>query len=309
MSLGIYPYKLVPYEGLIRSIDFESIFNEGDDFFIARRISGKPEDLVKYLSSEDVIFKDEESILIDIFSEIQSLSMTIMGGGAVSTDMKFEQKGEAKEDWKGKTLYPFSFKGLVNTTENYFTIVYKAESLHNQPIRYQQKFEKKTDFEKNINNIEHNEENANILLKNFKKSNQYEMSPGQLQVKHKPTNLNYWHAELNLLPSDLLDPIKNTKLCDYLKKLKQKKENPSSVSHADLSEAKEKLNYKQQMCLFVWKTYLSTNFSVYDESFNKKNNVSFPKRLIVDKRIIKIKRIINKYRVMCSYKIIPIVNA
>lgn len=191
MSHGGYPYRLVPYAGLQRKIDFSVVIDDGNDFAVARRFDGRKEDALKQLSTDYYVFRNPEDCLEDLYKEIPQLSMTIMGAMSTCDDMKFIQHGNAKIEWDGCTHNVSEYINQVSTTEDYFCVYYRASLLHRQPVKYEKRFGNLEDFKNNINHLSPEERNESVLLKNFSSANRYPMKDGRLELDHKPTMLNY----------------------------------------------------------------------------------------------------------------------
>lgn len=279
---GRYPYRLVPYRGLQMPISISNVIENRCSFGVARRYDGDIKDSLKELmpNSGIYVFIDPESVMESVYEEIAGFSMTIMSERSKIDDLKYEQKSEAKEDWDKKTHLPFCYINKVTVAKNFFVLVYDVSNLNEQPIQYGKKFASLQDYETNIEFIKKDIPDA--ILKNFSRNISYPMHDGQLRVVHKPTMLNYWHVELELLPATLLesDKIRNVRF--------KKNKKPENYSDKDL------------MVRFVWKTYLNQNFSVNENLYGE-----FPIDYTIDSNIGDITRNCNRIATKVLFECTP----
>lgn len=280
--LEFYPYRLVPYKGLRNPISISKVLDDGYDFGVARRYDGKKDSILKELclNSGYYVFRDPDAVLTSIYGEIAGLSMMIMGECTNLDDLKYEQKKNAHASWDGKSHSPFSFLGKVSKAKEHFVIVYPVSCLHGQPIEYEKFFSNDTEFSNNKVYIK--DDVAEKYLKKFSRKTRYPMKSGQLRVVHVPTMLNYWHVELQLLPASLFekDMIRNVKY----------KENRKPENYTD----------KDLMVRFVWKTYLTQNFTVMENPCK-----DFPTDYSIDSEISSRTIDFNKCLVRSIYSLIP----
>ena len=243
MAFKFYPYRLLPFTGYTQSVSIDEILNNGVDFAVARRVEGDKDKILKEMYKGYYVIRDPDILMQNIFSQIPSLSLTILGTGAQFEDMGYLQKENAKADWDGKTHLPFRYLTKVSICKEYFSLVYRVSSIHKKPIEYGRKFNSKDSLIENLKYVDSTND-AETILKSFTKKSTYKMLPGQIQVEHRPTMLNYWHSELKLLPASLLDK-------ERVKNVKFKKDKPV-----------QNYNDKELMVLYIWRTYLSMGFEV-----------------------------------------------
>lgn len=279
---GIYPYRLVPYRGLQNPIAISNVIDAGYEFGVARRYNGNwKEVLIELFPGSGIfVFRDPDYVLASVYEEIAGFSMTLMCQYTYLSDLCYEQKKTARADWDGKTHSPFKYLRSVDVAEDHFIVVYSATSLHGQPIEYKKIFNDKNAFVANTKFLQ--DEVTDTVLKNFNKRTQYPMKNGQLNLIHVPTMLNYWHVELELLPASLLKK-------DKIRNVKYKADRKPEV-----------YNDKDLMVRFIWKTYLSQNFSVMENPYE-----DFPVKYSIDTETTDNTRKLNKQLAKFMFSFTP----
>lgn len=102
MKLKRYPSFMVPYVGLIKRVEVDSLLQYGD-FSVARRIdkSFSTED-IKILSDGSGIVKQDSSLLSDFFKRIPNMSLTMLRLEFPISSAKYDLKMRTTDDdWNG----------------------------------------------------------------------------------------------------------------------------------------------------------------------------------------------------------------
>jgi hypothetical protein len=183
-----YPKKILPKVKYLNAIDINEICNSHLITFIIR--SDKP---------TENTFNDLENVRTDIFdpTKIAHLSMNLLGGFFIEEHIKFRPKMHttAVEKWKGERVF---LSDLINDYEElkiYSPIFYNGIHLNNINVPFHFDLtdrHAKTIVRKLLNKSE-------IEEKSF-------IAHGKLYSIHDPTNINYWHLELEI--KDFNDPPK-----------------------------------------------------------------------------------------------------
>jgi hypothetical protein len=148
------------------------------DLFVVRRSNlplNESYNIVNKLRSEAV-----ES------ERIPNLSLNLLGAFFKTLHLKFIVKKPGSNDWDGKGINLKDFEGCYYKTSKSDAIILNANKLHNMPIPF-----------KAINS-KVNRERIGKLPFEPNQNNELQGS-GVARFIHSPTNLNYWHIELNVI--------------------------------------------------------------------------------------------------------------
>lgn len=241
MKMYCYPSCMVPYIGLKSDVKVDNLINVGD-FAIARR-SDRPysDNDIKQMADGCCIVRSDSDLREDpvLFKRVPSLSMTMLRQDYPICYAKYNLNMKPQEDeWIDSIVKPWKLKGCANMVEDCYLMVYLATNLHNQPIPYQRKFEKREDA-KNVEDYYEDLKDALVHNRFTKKS--FYKAIGQILLKHSPTLLNYWHYELKLKTSE----------GGFVNTVKYKSDT-----------APDQLNYRESFVTYVQDNYLFKHFWV-----------------------------------------------
>lgn len=279
MKMKRYPSFMVPYVGLIKRVEVDSLLQHGD-FSVARRVdrSFSTED-IKILSDGSGIVKQDSSLLSDFFESIPNMSLTMLRQEFPISSAKYNLKMKPRDDdWNGRIVRPWSYRKKAIKVRDCFLMIYKANSLHGKPSKHQARFENIKDAQNKQDYYEGLKDA--IVTNNFGKKKFYK-GTGRIFLKHSPTVLNYWHYELELDKSEG-GTIKGVKY--------NPKENP------------EQMNLKQSFVNFVWETYFCKHFWV---DMNPCES-DIPMACFLDSRVPDYRRRMNDRFNKCLFSIVPI---
>lgn len=239
MKMKRYPSFMVPYFGLIKRVDVDSLLQYGD-FPVARRID-RPfnSDDIKILSDGTGIVKQDSSLFSDFFERIPNMSMTMLRREFPLSSAKYDLRMRpTDDDWNGRLVRPCPYRKKAIKVKDCYLMVYMAKGLHGKPSKHQARFENikeaqdKQDYYEGLKD--------DIVTNNFERKKYYK-GTGRIFLRHSPTALNYWHYELELDKSEG-GTVKGVKY------------NPN--------EKPEQMNLKPSFVTFVWETYLCKHFWV-----------------------------------------------
>ncbi|WP_162923751.1 hypothetical protein [Arachidicoccus soli] len=136
------------------------------------------------------------------------MSLNIMGGKFNNDHIKFVPKNKASNLWDGKTkIYLSDYVNDIEIEKIYCIIYLNASGIEGTTVPY------KVPAKNNKKIIE-------ILYgKEYSQSENMSHVPvqGELRISHKPTNLNYWHTELNLYSLDGKEINRDKAVPKYIK--------------------------------------------------------------------------------------------
>ena len=280
MSMKCYPSSMVPYIGLNHEVKVDELLKIGD-VAIARRVD-------RLLSSKDIrrmadgtcIVPADSSLREETFERIPFLSITMLRQSHPMAYAKYDLEMKPKtDDWKGGMVWPWKQKDKANKCGDSYLMVYKASQLHNQPAKYQRRFESRETAEELQDDYEGLKDA--LIHKEFTRKSFYQ-SIGTLSLKHSPTVLNYWHYELVL----------ENKEGKVIKNVKYKE-----------GENEEEMNMNASFVNYVWEHFLCKMFWVDENPCSPEIPMSY----FYDSRVCGIKRIFASWVNKCLYTVVPIV--
>lgn len=182
-----YPVALIPNTAYKTDMKLENVLKNGN-FYTQRRASCS-----KRECSDDNGNITEKAI--GEINTITGMSVNLMGTPHIPEYGKWIQKDKARSYWDGKIV---DVSGCVMTCEfddNLVMLYLRASELEGMTFPYVRKFGDRTPFEKYANVAE-------IYGKGFSRTVDYSMS-GIIGHLHRPTNMNYWHAEIWITHKDI----------------------------------------------------------------------------------------------------------
>lgn len=184
-----YPIEIIPKSYYSRRIDLEKVLAHSGCFYVCRTVYSPIEDII----SED--FDGNKILDIDAFKEhVVGLSVNMMGGHYNESHLVYftRMKHPSSEDWKGQTIKLTDFVGGFDRHPQAYPIYYSSEVLHRQPVRHSffkpdkgRKQSLKESFGDSCDEIFGDEWRTQC----------------EIFIAHKPTNLNYWHMQLEMKPA------------------------------------------------------------------------------------------------------------
>ena len=175
-----YPAKILPKSSYQKKLDINSICD-------------KQELNIVYRSNFNITdtFNDLGNVRGKVFDRntVPTLSMNLLGGNFQKEHIKYrpKMKTSAVEKWSGNEVF---LSDLINDYEElkiYTAIIYSSSSLNKARILF--KFDLSDRSEKAI---------VRKLLNTPKLLEETFTAEGKLAIIHDPTNINYWHLELQM---------------------------------------------------------------------------------------------------------------
>jgi hypothetical protein len=173
----VYPYIILPKPSFVNPINFDTLFQESD-VILTRRVD---------LEIEEVYDPVSETLKSSVFAkqDIPGMSLNILGGLFQVDFNQYKTTGTASDEWNNCPVYLTDYlKDYQIITSNFTSIYFKSSDLHHIDVPFIR--------EQNHDSIKFY---ASLNRTPDMINGKYQLN-GNLFLEHKPTNLNYWHAEL-----------------------------------------------------------------------------------------------------------------
>jgi len=174
-----YPKSILPKQNYTPLLDFDVMSTQGE-FFIIRRADVNCRD----------IFNEAGALKEGVLSskDIPGLSMNLLGAFYLPKHIKFRTINKGAESWLNNSkIYMSDFINDYTILNNFCAIIYKLNCLHNASVPFINEKNKVSDkFVKAFNLT------PEIIGTKYKLE-------GKIRISHAPTNLNFWHVELDLI--------------------------------------------------------------------------------------------------------------
>lgn len=185
-----YPKEILPKKGFVVPFPFHELSKAFGDFLLCYRIDGSVEE-----NLEPNTFNGQRKLKTACFAHLPHLSMNLYGGLFQPWHVRFIQKKSAGDRWGGE--FDVSLEEHIEhvmENERYVPIFYQASELC-QNIKTIVSFQNKSAYD--------------AASKLFSESG-YSFPPyekdkflvidTEIRVEHVPTNLNYWHTQMEVYP-------------------------------------------------------------------------------------------------------------
>lgn len=180
-----YPTVILPRTYYSDEIDVKKLYAEMTDFWVSRRVEGEFEKVANRYGNGWKIERDAFG------DKIVGYSMNIEG--ALFDSRKhicIRQIGEGCEPWKDKkAIFILRYRECYEKVVG-FPIYYKASIFQDVPIPYEKNIDKKE-----YNVLTSNAHKYKLIEDKFKDTGLVKVM-AHTYLKHAPTNLNYWHIQL-----------------------------------------------------------------------------------------------------------------
>lgn len=188
----VYPKQILPNEDFLNPLLIQELHDEQNGFIMSRRID-KPVSDCSFPSTQG-----RRQLDIDCLGEnIERLSMNLMGGAFMTNHLIFQQKGEGAKPWKGGIIRIEDFVSCIVVLPCGFPLYYSSNCLHRRHFCTNLTFAK-------------NEKGKYDSLRAAAKSLALTVFTGdevkvdfesEIFIAHVPTNLNYWHVQMEVKPA------------------------------------------------------------------------------------------------------------
>lgn len=184
-----YPLELLPQPGFSVPFPFGALKTKFGNYVVCYRIEGTVEE--NYEQGE---FNGHKVLKEQCFGHLVHLSMNLMGGSFKPEHVIFTPKKPGSNDWKlDENVDLKDYEDCIERNEK-ATAVYYRESVICQPnISILFVFNDKSSFNSFCNvfqDAQHPQYKDGVIDQGVFTTN----------IEHRPTNLNYWHVQLEVYP-------------------------------------------------------------------------------------------------------------
>ena len=195
-----YPIEIIPQPGYIVPFPLEKLREKEHDYLVCYRITGSVDD-----NLEEGSFNGGRVLKKSCFSHLAHMSMNLYGGLFKPEHVCFAQKKTASDIWDGKSPIKLKdYEGLFPVIDGATPIFYRASKLSVKGLTINMTFDNKDMY------------NSLLALYPAKTFPPYQKgirvdAVTDVKIVHMPTNLNYWHLQLEVYPKGSEDELKNEK--------------------------------------------------------------------------------------------------
>lgn len=191
-----YPQEILPSKRLVCPFPLCNLVDKMGDYEVCYRLNG-PVD-----ANKDVDGLGGKPVLKEeCFEHIAHLSLNLLGGLFKPEYVCFVQKKPGCEPWCGENIKYEEFASCINKTADAVPIFYLASKIN------------QTDF--NVTAV-FNDSQSYKMFKDIVGGTWPEFHRGisveitsEVKIEHSPTNLNYWHLQMEVYPEMSKDALNN----------------------------------------------------------------------------------------------------
>ncbi len=185
-----YPKEILPQRGFVVPFPFQELSNAFGDYLLCYRIDGSVED-----NLEPETFNGRRKLKKACFTHLPHMSMNLYGGLFKPCHVRFVQKSPACDTWNGKAnVLLDEYIHCVTENDSYTPVFYRASELC-QDILTSVTFLDKNVYE----TVARFFAQSGFTMPSYEKGKVVGI-PVEIRVEHVPTNLNYWHTQMEVYP-------------------------------------------------------------------------------------------------------------
>lgn len=184
-----YPIEIIPKSHYSYRINLETVLAHSGCFYVCRTAYSPIHEII----SED--FDGNPVLDIDAFKKhVVGLSVNLMGGLFNESHLAYytPMSHPSSDDWKGQPIRLTDFVGGFDRHPQAYPVYYSSEVLHRQPVRHSFISPDKS-RKKSLKDI-FGDRCIEIFGDEWR-------THCEIFIAHKPTNLNYWHMQLEMKPA------------------------------------------------------------------------------------------------------------
>ncbi len=186
-----YPKEILPKKGFVVPFPFQKLSETCGDFLLCYRIDGSVEE-----NLEPNTFNGQRKLKKTCFVHLPHMSMNLHGGLFQPMHVRFIQKKSAGDRWDGKSDVSLE-EHIEHVTENehYVPVFYRASELCQKDIKTAVSFRDKSAFDAASKLFSE----SGYSFPSYEKDKYFDINT-EIRVEHVPTNLNYWHTQMEVYP-------------------------------------------------------------------------------------------------------------
>ena len=179
-----YPRKILPNRKFVKQIDIQKAI-DSDKIYVLRRSNQSESETFNDLG----LLREEAISDKNTWKEIPSLSFNLLGGFFKTKHSKYSTNGKGSEEWDGASMISFwDFINLFEIKKFKGFYIFDAKDLHNITVP----------ISSSETNREAKKKLAQLKLIPINEDGKI-MVNGKTIIRHVPTNLNYWHIQLEII--------------------------------------------------------------------------------------------------------------
>ena len=193
-----YPIEILPQPGYAVPFPLDKLKEQEGDYLVCYRITGSVDDCL-----EQGTFMGKKVLKKRCFEHLAHMSMNLYGGLFKPEYVCFAQKRPASDPWDGKSEVKLEdYEGLFPIIDDAVAIFYLASSLTISNLMTNMTFNNKDAYNSLLSLYPDN------TFPPYQKGLAVDVVTN-VQIVHAPTNLNYWHLQLEVFPKGSEDELKN----------------------------------------------------------------------------------------------------
>ena len=193
-----YPSEIIPQPGYVVPFPLDKLKELKGDYLVCYRITGSVGDNLEAGS-----FMGRRLLKKSCFSHMAHMSMNLYGGLFKPEYVCFAQKRPASDPWNGKSEVKLEdYEGLYPAVEDAVPIFYRASSLTIANLTTNITFANKDAYDSLLALYPADPFPA------YQKGLRVDVVT-DVMIVHAPTNLNYWHLQMEVCPKGSEEELKN----------------------------------------------------------------------------------------------------
>ena len=184
-----YPLEILPHSSFVTPFPLNNLKSAFGDYQVCYRVEGSLDE-----NTEAGSFNGRRKLLKKCFPHMPHLSMNLCGGLFLPSYVRYVQKRPGSDDWDGvSSIDVDDFVGCVLELDNAIPVFYKSKVVCQPHVSRRVTF--------------HNKESYKSMKALFPRVDFQEYHDGievelvsRIDIKHVPTNLNYWHVQMEAYP-------------------------------------------------------------------------------------------------------------
>lgn len=187
-----YPEEIIPQPDFVKPFPLEDLKKNDSDYHVCLRIEGN---LVDY--TEEGVFNGKRKLMRKCFPHMPHLSMNLHGGLFKPEYVRFVQKRPGCDEWDGSRIIDINdFIQCIEEKPDAVPVFYCSKVIGQSGISTSVTFNNKDSYKamkaifKNVDFPEY-QDGVRVKLKT------------DIRIVHTPTNLNYWHLQMEVYPATL----------------------------------------------------------------------------------------------------------
>lgn len=193
-----YPEEIISKPEYVKLFPLQSLTKDNSDYLVCFRIEGN---LDNYTESGS--FNGRRKLKRKCFPHVPHLSMNLHGGLFKPEYVRFVQKRPGCDEWDGNSVINIrDFANCIEEKPDAIPIFYESKVISQRNIRTRVTFSNKDSY-KAMQKIF-----ANVKFVDYYEGVEVELFT-DINIVHVPTNLNYWHLQMEVFPAMLDQSLTN----------------------------------------------------------------------------------------------------